>query len=86
MSKSVADRLRDAARDVAAAPMAGQLSRSQVSALMRIAATDLDERGRVVEMFLCESRRVTLKPWTLYRFKVNPMCQECVRLAEEAEG
>lgn len=35
-------------------------------------------------MFLCEASAVYLQPDKLYRFKVDPNCPKCVKLAKKA--
>lgn len=39
----------------------------------------------VLEMFLCETERVILKPNQLYRFNVDPNCDRCKYLAKEGD-
>jgi len=38
-----------------------------------------------IVMALCEQRHVTLRPDTLYVFRVMPGCEECERIARELD-
>ncbi len=41
----------------------------------------IENDERVVEMRLCESSRLVLRPGQLYRFSVDPTCPACVALS-----
>lgn len=41
---------------------------------------------RICEMYLCEAKRLSLKPGTLYRFSVEPGCQRCTDAERAAEA
>ena len=44
----------------------------------------MEQAGQVVELFLCESRTLVLKPGQLYRFTPDPDCDACQEALEEA--
>jgi hypothetical protein len=39
----------------------------------------------VIELALCESKHLVLRPNTLYKFIVIPTCEECKKLASVYE-
>lgn len=41
--------------------------------------------AEVIELKLCESRNLCLKPNKLYKFTVDPSCKLCVQFAKESE-
>lgn len=54
---------------------------------LRVILAALDERQAPdVELRLCESRFLYLKPDVLYRFTVDPNCEGCLKAEREARG
>jgi len=50
------------------------------------AAEHIGETDGVVELALCETEMVILKPDQLYRFVVVPGCERCAKLQEMGKG
>ena len=54
------------------------------SYLVKHSNRDEPETLEVLDLFLCESQRLVLRPGQLYRFRVDPDCEKCKAI--EAEG